>query len=88
MLMKCPEPALRASEKSQRRHDGKRRAEMQQSEPGADKAHIVIERKPADANVFGSELNGFADGTNVGEKVGMRERDAFGVASGAGSILQ
>jgi hypothetical protein len=51
-------------------------------------SHVVIERQPADTHVFRSELDGFSNGTNVGEEIGVRERDAFRIAGGTGRVLQ
>ena len=88
MLVKRPKPAFRPREERERGHDKERCSEMQKREPGADEAHVVIERQPADANVFGRHLNGFANRANVGEKVGVSEGDALWVAGRAGSVLQ
>jgi hypothetical protein len=61
---------------------------MQQREPRADQSHVVVQRKPADAHVFGAELHGFANGTHIGEEIGVREHHAFGITRRAGGVLQ
>ncbi len=57
-----------------------RNAEVQQREPGADQAHIVIQRQPTDADVVGSKLHRFADGAHVGEKIRVCQHYALGIA--------
>ena len=88
MFVKRLQPALRTSKKREWRHHAQWGAEMQQGEPGADQTHVVIERQPADADVLGTHLQGFADGANVGQQIGVSERDTFGIAGGAGRVLQ
>ena len=46
-----PEPALRAQQETQRRHDDQLRADVERGEAGADQAHVVVERQPAHEDV-------------------------------------
>jgi len=88
MFVYGPEPAFRAGEEGERGHYGEGDAVEQQREPGADKAHIVIKREPAYADVVASKADGFADGAHVSEQIGVRQDHAFGIAGRAGSVLQ
>ena len=61
---------------------------MQQREPSADQAHIVIQRQPTDANIVGRQLHRFADRADVGEQIRVREHHPFGIAGRARGVLQ
>ena len=61
---------------------------MQQRKPRANQTHVVVQREPANAHVIGRDLHRFANSAHVGEQVCMRQHHAFGVARGAGGVLQ
>ncbi len=75
-----PEPALRAGEERQRRHQHQRYGVCQAAELGADQPHIMIERQSAYEDVVGRDLHPLAHGPNIGEQVGMGEHHALGIA--------
>ena len=87
VLVDRPQPALGAGEEVERRHQHQGAAVVQAAEPGADQAHVVVERQPAHAHVLRPERGGAAPGADVGEQVGVAQRDALGVAGGAGGVL-
>ncbi len=66
VLMEGLQPALRPGEKRERRHHCEWHAVMQQGEPRANQAHVVIKRQPANANVARPQLQGLADRAHVG----------------------
>lgn len=74
------EPADGASEEGEGRHGNERDSEAEGNEPGADEAHVVVEREPTNCDVVGAEVDSVADGANVGEEIGVSEDDAFGIA--------
>ncbi len=80
VFVKSVQPSLRACEERQRRHNANRRTEMQRREPRADQAHVVIQRKPADADVLRCQLHGFADRAHVGQQICVREHHALRIA--------
>ena len=51
---------------------------MKAEEPGADEAHVVIERQPARAHVVGADLHRRGDGPDVGEQVVVGQQHALG----------
>jgi hypothetical protein len=53
---------------------------VQQREPRADQAHVVIERKPTDADIVRSQLHGLADGANIRKQIRVRQHNALGIA--------
>ncbi len=83
----CPEPVLRTRQKPQWRCNDYRHGEVQRSKPGADKSHVMIERKPADKDIGGTHGHCFADRTDIGEQVCVCEHHAFGIGSAAGCVL-
>jgi hypothetical protein len=82
------QPARRAREEGERRHQHQRHGEVERAEPGADQAHVVVERQPGDEDVLAVDLEGLAHGAQVGEQVGVRQHDALRVAGAAGGVLQ
>ena len=71
------EPAHRLGEEGQRRHRDDRHAVVERPEPRADQAHVVVQRQPRDADVVAAQLEGLAEGADVGEQVGVRQRHAL-----------
>ena len=82
-----PEPAFRARQKAQRRHDIELRRKIEAPEPRPDQPHVMIERQPADEDVGGVCLHGLADGANIGEQVGVAQHDTLGIAGTARGVL-
>ena len=71
------EPAHRLGQEGQRRHRDDRHAVVERPEPRADQAHVVVQRQPRDADVVAGHLEGLAEGADVGEQVGVRQRHAL-----------
>ena len=82
------QPALRAREKGQRRHQHQGEAVHQAAKPCADEPHVVIERQPAHENVRGCYFQRLSHGTQAGEQIGMGEYHALGVTGAARSVLK
>ncbi len=61
---------------------------IETTQPGADQAHVVIERQPADEHIAGAHLGRLPHGTDIGQQVGMAEHHTFGLAGAAGGVLQ
>ena len=81
------EPAHRLGEEGERRHRDDRHAVVERPEPRADQAHVVVERQPRDADVVAGQLERLAEGADVGEQVGVRQRDALRCARAARRVL-
>ena len=71
------EPTHRLGEERERRHRDDRHAVVERPEPRADQAHVVVQRQPRDADVVAGQLEGLAEGADVGEQVGVRQRHAL-----------
>ena len=81
------EPAHRLGQEGQRRHRDDRHAVIERPEPRADQAHVVVQRQPRDADVVAAHLERLAEGADVGEQVGVRQRHALGRARAPGRVL-
>ncbi len=82
------EPARRAGQEGERRHQHQLHGEVERAHPGADQAHVVVERQPADHPVARAQLDRLADGAQVGQQVGVGEDHPLGVGGAAGGELQ
>ena len=82
-----PEPSRRAGQEHLRAHHHQRDAEIQAAQPRADQTHVVIQRQPTDERVRPGHRRGLAHRPDVGEQVGVRERDPFGLAGAARGVL-
>ena len=84
-----PQPALRARQEDEGRHDRHRHRKMEAAEPRADQAHVVVERKPAHEHVaVGLDFHGPAHGTNVGQQIGVAQHHALRIAGAARGVLK
>jgi len=82
------QPACRAREKVLRRHQHERHAVVEAAHPGADQAHVVVQRQPADEHVGRPGADRRARHADVGQQVGVREHHALGLAGAARRVLQ
>ena len=85
--MDRPQPVCRPREEAERRHDIERRGEIEAAEPGADQAHVVIERQPADEDIGRTRFDRVAHRPDIGEQIGVAQHDALRIAGAAGRIL-
>ncbi|MNN44702.1 hypothetical protein D3C81_1590070 [compost metagenome] len=88
MPMDGPQPGLRTGQEVQRREQHERAGVIQAAQPGADQAHVVIQRQPADKDVARVDRQRHAHGAQIGQQVGMRQHHALGRAGAAGGVLQ
>ncbi len=88
MAMNRPQPPLRPDEERRRRHDHECAGMVEAAQPGADEAHVVIERQPADEHVRRHGADRLAHRADVGQQVRVRQHNAFGVARAPRGVLQ
>ena len=62
-----PEPADRARQEGEGRHENQGGPEVQGAQPGADQPHVVVERQPAHGDVAGTDREPLLDRADVGE---------------------
>ncbi|MCY1403637.1 hypothetical protein D9M71_188250 [compost metagenome] len=83
-----PQPAPRTGQEGQRRHQHQREGVVEAAEPGADQAHVVVHRQPADEHVVGRDPQDRAHGTQVGQQIGVADHHPLGLAGAARGVLQ
>ena len=83
-----PQPARRAGEEGERRHQHQRHAEVERAHPAADQPHVVVERQPAHDHVVRPDVRPLADRPQVRQQVGVGEHHPLGIAGAAGGELE
>jgi len=82
------QPACRTRKKHEWRRDHDRQRIVERCKPRADQSHIVIERQPADHHIVRRHADAITHRANIGEQVGVSQRDAFRVSCAARCVLK
>jgi hypothetical protein len=61
------EPAHRAADEGQGRHQDERHTVIERAEPGADQPHVVVERQPAHRDVAWTNVDRGTDRPDIGQ---------------------